>query len=131
MLIMSRGDLTDPEIQQLKPHLTRLFITLVAHNEKPLVIRKMASALVALFFKHASWMRAIWDLAASMSNQKQLPNEDYLVVDFEGAALPPLNSAQTIALLRFSTTMAEEAVKNSALVRKEFVISIPWPYQNN
>lgn len=122
MLIMSSGELSDTELQQLKPHLTQCFIALVAQNEKALVVRKMASALVALFFKHASWTRAIWDLAASMSNQKQLPNEEYLVVDFEGAALPPLNQQQILALLRFSTTMAEEAIKNSALVRKESVI---------
>lgn len=100
------------------------FVALVNWGEKPLVLRKLASSLVAVFLRpNTSWNRAICDLAESLSNRNQVPKEQYLPSDFEGAALPALNELQIAALLLFSTTMAEEAVKRSAQVRKRSVIN--------
>ncbi|KAL1967654.1 hypothetical protein VTN77DRAFT_2911 [Rasamsonia byssochlamydoides] len=113
------NELSEKDIQDLLTYLMDRFVALVNSGEKALVIRKLASSLIAIFLKpNTSWNRAICDLAASLSNRNQVPKEQYLPTDFEGAALPALNELQIVALLQFSTTMAEEAVKHGSQVRR-------------
>jgi hypothetical protein len=76
------------------------------------VIRKLISALVSLFMKpNAPWSRVILDMAVSLSSGSYVPEAQSLAVDFEEVALPTLNVVQIVSLLRFSSSLAEEALK--------------------
>ncbi|OKL64202.1 hypothetical protein UA08_00277 [Talaromyces atroroseus] len=111
----SWSDLSDESVQQLKAHLISRFVALVDAQERPHVIRKLASVLVAVFFNDESWSRPLRDIAASFHSNGR---EAYSGIDFEGTVLPALNEVQITGLLSFSVTVAEEAVKNSSLVRE-------------
>lgn len=116
----NRADLSDESVAQLKEHLVRRFVTLVDAQEKYHVIRKLAAAMVALFFRDASWKHPIQDIGAAFRNSainQQSHN------DFENTTLPSLNEVQITGLLCFSTTAAEEATKVSNLVRDGSVLS--------
>jgi hypothetical protein len=114
-----RHEFSEKDIQDLVSLLMNRFVFLVNSGEKPLVIRKLSSSLVALFLNPStSWNRAICDLAASLSSHTQVPKDQYLPSDFEGAALPALNEPQIVALLQFSTVMAEESAKRSSLSQR-------------
>ncbi|KAH8702371.1 putative importin 13 [Talaromyces proteolyticus] len=111
----SWSDLPDGTPQQLKNHLITGFVALVDAREKYHVIRKLAAALVALFFKDASWAHPLRDLGVAFKTRAV---NDSSNVDFENTTLPSLNEAQITGLLCFSTAIAEEATKASSLVRE-------------
>jgi len=115
----SRSQLNEGEVRELLARLINYFVLLVNRGEKPLVIRKLASSLVAVFLKpNDFWTRPLRNLAVSLANGSHVPQEQSQVVDFQNAALPALNDAQIVALLYFSTTLAEEAVKWSSEARR-------------
>jgi hypothetical protein len=67
---------------------------------------------VAIFLKpNTPWNRIIWHLAVSLSNGQAVLEAQSLQTDFEVTALPALNIIQIVSLLRFSSTLAEEALK--------------------
>jgi hypothetical protein len=117
---LRRSDLSDGSVQQLKTHLIGRFVALVNAQERPHVIRKLAAVLVALFFNDESWTRPLQDIAAAFSSHSQEGNPEINLVE---TVLPALNEAQITGLLSFSVTTAEEAVKNSSLVRQRLVVS--------
>lgn len=104
---------------QLKEHLVRRFVDLVDAQEKYHVIRKLAAAMVALFFRDASWRYPIQDLGAAFRNHA-INQQSHS--EFENSTLLSLNEAQITGLLCFSTTAAEEATKASNLVRDRSAI---------
>ncbi|KAL2220041.1 nuclear transport receptor LGL2 [Thermoascus aurantiacus ATCC 26904] len=113
------SQLNEGEVRELLARLINYFVLLVNRGEKPLVIRKLASSLVAVFLKpNDFWTRPLRNLAVSLANGSHVPQEQSQVVDFQNAALPALNDAQIVALLYFSTTLAEEAVKWSSEARR-------------
>ncbi|KAN0067317.1 armadillo-type protein [Elaphomyces granulatus] len=105
-------DLSDSDIRSLASHLVGRFVFLVNSGEKPLVTRKLVSTLVAIFLKpNTPWNRVIWHLAVSLSSGQVVSEAQSLQTDFEVTALPALNIIQIVSLLRFSSTLAEEALK--------------------
>lgn len=75
-----------------------------------MVIRKLASSLVAIFRNAAcSWKRAIWQVAASLAHGSYVTEEQSRTVDFLGGLLPALTTQKATALTFFSIALAEEA----------------------
>lgn len=93
-------------------HLINRFVHIVNKGEQALVVRKLASSLVAII-KNPSTPRkqAVWQLAASLVNGEYVSEELALGVDFQERILPALNANASGALLFFSIALAEEAVR--------------------
>lgn len=77
-----------------------------------MVIRKLASSLVAIFrHKASSWKRALWQLAASLAHGGYVSESDSQTVDFLTGVLPALNTQKATALVFFSVALAEEGLR--------------------
>ncbi|KAL1860145.1 member of the karyopherin-beta [Paecilomyces lecythidis] len=106
------SNLAETEARELIERLINHFVLFAGRDEKPVVLRKLASSLVAIFLKpNAPWRRALWHLAACLAHGGYIPEDQSLSVDFQTAALPHLGHSQIVALLYFSAALAEEASK--------------------
>jgi hypothetical protein len=111
----NRGDIEEPMTWQILERLINHFITIVNEGEQAMVVRKLASSLVAVFRNSASsWKRALWQLAASLAHGGYISESDSQTVDFLTGVLPVLNTQKAIALVFFSVALAEEALRLEA-----------------
>lgn len=93
-------------------HLINRFVTLVNNGEQAMVVRKLASSLVAIFRHPATpWKQAVWQLAASLAHGGYVSEEQSQGVDFQERILPALSKSGSGALLFFSIALAEEALR--------------------
>jgi hypothetical protein len=93
-------------------HLVNHYVTLVNEVEQAMVIRKLASSLVALFMQPATpWKRAVLQLAASLANGGYVSEDGCRSLDFQNTVIPALSQKQVIALLFFSNHLAEETMR--------------------
>ncbi|KAJ5784668.1 Armadillo-like helical [Penicillium pulvis] len=112
---VSGGEIGEPMTWQILERLVNHFITIVNEGEQAMVVRKLASSLVAVFRNSASsWKRAIWQLAASLAHGGYVAESDSQTVDFVNGVLPVLNTQKAIALVFFSVALAEEALRLEA-----------------
>lgn len=118
LIFLYRSDLSDESVHQLKTYLINSYVALIESGEKHHVTRKLAAALVAVFFNDPCWTHPLQDTGVAFWSKG---HEGYSEIDFEGLVLPALNEAQISGLLSFGVIMAEESVKNSSLVRKRSV----------
>lgn len=87
-------------------------IALVNEGEQAMVIRKLASSLVAVFRNSASsWKRALWQLAASLAHGAYVSEQESQTVDFGSGLLPALTTQKAAALVFFSVALSEEALR--------------------
>jgi hypothetical protein len=93
-------------------HLINRFVHMVNKGEQAMVVRKLASSLVAIF-RHpvTPWKQAVWQLAASLVHGGYVSEELARGVDFQKRILPELNKNGSGALLFFSIALAEEALR--------------------
>jgi hypothetical protein len=93
-------------------HLINRFVALVIKGEQAMVVRKLASSLVAIF-RHpvTPWKQAVWQLAACLVHGGYISEEESQAVDFQGRILPALGKNGSGALLFFSIALAEEAYR--------------------
>lgn len=109
---MHRNDLSEDDTQQLRSHLVSRFVSFANNAEKNFVIRKLASTLIALYWKpNISWRFILWNLGVCLLQHTWVSETDSLKVHFENDVLPSLNEAQINALLAFSEMFAEEAIR--------------------
>ncbi|KAJ5573886.1 uncharacterized protein N7459_008313 [Penicillium hispanicum] len=88
------------------------FIIIVNEGEQAMVVRKLASSLVAVFRNSASsWKRALWQLAASLAHGEYVPERESQTVEFLSGVLPTLTTRKATALVFFSVALAEEALR--------------------
>ncbi|CAL5871989.1 uncharacterized protein PFLUO_LOCUS6246 [Penicillium psychrofluorescens] len=93
-------------------HLVNHFVALVTEGEQAMVIRKLASSLVALFMQPATpWKRAVLQLAASLANGGYMSEDGCRALDFQNTVIPALSQKQVMALLFFSNHLAEETMR--------------------
>ena len=110
-LTLCRERLNDQESQDLLVRLMNFFMVLVGKNETPMVMRKFLTAMTAFFFKKTSrWTRCILHVALCMVNGKYVP-EELADVTFEPSTLSSLSYKTVMAVLWFSTTLAEESLR--------------------
>lgn len=110
-----RSEIEEPMTWQILERLINHFITIVNEGEQAMVVRKLASSLVAVFRNAASsWKRALWQLAASLANGGYVSESNSQTVDFLNGVLPALNTQKAIALVFFSVALAEEALRLEA-----------------
>lgn len=77
-----------------------------------MVIRKLASGLVALFMQPVTpWKQALLQLGASLAHGEYISEHDCQPVDFQNTVLPALSQKHVVALLFFSNALAEEAMR--------------------
>ncbi|KAJ9295525.1 hypothetical protein DTO271G3_5981 [Paecilomyces variotii] len=113
------SNLTENDARELLERLINHFVLFAGRDEKPLVLRKLASSLVAIFLKpNAPWRRALWNLAVCLAHGRYIPEEQSLSIDFQTATLPHLGHSQIVALLYFSAALAEETSKWSMESRR-------------
>lgn len=93
-------------------HLINRFVALATNGEQAMVVRKLASSLVAIF-RHpvTPWKQAIWQLAASLVHGGYVSEDQSQAVDFQEQILPALSKSGSGALLFFSIALAEEALR--------------------
>ncbi|KAJ6160629.1 hypothetical protein N7470_004025 [Penicillium chermesinum] len=97
---------------QILERLLNHFISLVTEGESAMVIRKLASSLVAVFRNSSSsWKRALWQVAASLAHGSFVTEQQSQTVDFLGGVLPALTTHKATALTFFSIALAEEAAR--------------------
>ncbi|KAJ5758926.1 hypothetical protein N7520_006082 [Penicillium odoratum] len=109
---VSGNDIEEAMTWQILERLINHFITIVNEGEQAMVVRKLASSLVAVFRNAASsWGRALWQLAASLAHGGYVSESDSQTVDFLNGVLPVLNTQKATALLFFSVALAEEALR--------------------
>jgi hypothetical protein len=95
------------------------YAVLVNSGERPLVIRKLATTLATIFLKPgAPWTRAIWNVAASLSGSKYVPENQARSVDLLNSILPAMSQAQIVALLYFCNVLGEDINKWSPEFRE-------------
>lgn len=88
------------------------FIIIVNEGEQAMVVRKLASSLVAVFRNQASsWRRALWQLAASLAHGEYVPERESQTVEFLSGVLPALTTQKATALVFFSVALAEETLR--------------------
>lgn len=76
-----------------------------------MVMRKFLTCMSAFFFKKTCrWTRCIRHVAVCMADGKYVP-EDRADTTFEHLALPSLDYKRVMAVLWFSTTLAEESLR--------------------
>lgn len=77
-----------------------------------MVTRKLASSLVAIIrHPNSTAKRILWQVAASLANGSFVSEQESQAADFLERCLPALNTQKATALLFFSTSLAEEAVR--------------------
>lgn len=113
-----RKQLSESEALELVGRLIDHFVFLVNSGEQALVIRKLASSLSTIFLKpNSPWIRAVWNLAASLANGKHLSEEQCQSLDLGNTILPAMSETQIVALLMFSNILGEEINKCSAEIK--------------
>ena len=88
------------------------FVAIVNEGGQVMVVRKLASSLVAVF-RHtsSSWKRALLQVAASLANGGYVSEQEALTVDFLNGVLPHLDTQKAAALTFFSVALAEDALR--------------------
>jgi hypothetical protein len=111
-LIQNRNGLDESSATEIMQHLINRFVHMVNKDEQGMVVRKLASSLVAIF-RHpvTPWKQAVWQLAASLVHGGYVSEELARGVDFQERILPELNQNGSAALLFFSIALAEEALR--------------------
>jgi hypothetical protein len=111
-LLSIRNEINENKATEIMQHLINRFVVLVTNGEQAMVVRKLASSLVAIF-RHPStkWTRAVWQLAASLVHGGYISEEQSQTADFREQILPALNKNGSGALLFFSIALAEEALR--------------------
>ncbi|KAK2761176.1 hypothetical protein FQN54_001697 [Arachnomyces sp. PD_36] len=105
--------LSDGDANELLGRLVGHFILLVNKGDKSVVIRKLASTLVAFFLQpEAPWTQCVRSLVISMANGRYIPEDTSDLSQFETTSLPSLQQGQVLSVLSFASTLAEEAVKH-------------------
>lgn len=111
-LTQSRSEIDENGANEITQHLINRFVDLVNEGEQALVVRKLASSLVAILRHPATPMKqAVLQLAASLAHGEFVSEELVQGVDFEERILPRLNQHASGALLFFSIALAEEALR--------------------
>jgi hypothetical protein len=101
-------------VKDLLIRLVDYFLLLVNREETPVVMRKFVTSMAAFFFKPgAPWTHCVRNVAVSMANGKYLPEDQCQQHSFEAFALPSLSYERILAILSFSTMLAEEALRYS------------------
>jgi len=81
------------------------------------VMRKFVGSMAAYFFKpEAPWTYCVRHIAVSIANGKYLPEDQCSQHGFETLALPSLSYERILAILSFSSTLAEETSRYSLSV---------------
>lgn len=108
----SRNQIDEETTWTIVERLINHTVRLVNEGEQAMVIRKLASSLVAIFKSvNTSWEHALWQLAASLSHGAYVNQHDCQRVDFFGGLLPTLSIPKATALVFFSIALAEEALR--------------------
>ncbi|MCJ1404831.1 hypothetical protein MMC11_008057 [Xylographa trunciseda] len=108
---LSLGD----ESSKLLETLLSWLIRLVSLNERPLVVRKLGSALVAQFFQPAAqWTRCVRHVICCFYTSSVMLEKDVDSLPPSSSMVQNLNASQVIATLWFATTLVEEAGKLGA-----------------
>ncbi|KAJ5775408.1 uncharacterized protein N7511_000419 [Penicillium nucicola] len=109
---VSWNEINENAATEIMQHLINRFVALVNKGEQAMVVRKLASSLVAIF-RHpvTPWKQAVWQLAACLAHGGHISEEESQAVDFQGRILPALGKNGSGALLFFSTALAEEAYR--------------------
>ncbi|KAJ5417109.1 uncharacterized protein N7487_000659 [Penicillium crustosum] len=109
---VSWNEINQNSATEIMQHLINRFVALVTNGEQAMVVRKLASSLVAIF-RHpvTPWKQAIWQLAASLVHGGYVSEEESRAVDFQERILPALSKSGSGALLFFSIALAEEALR--------------------
>ncbi|CAG8055989.1 unnamed protein product [Penicillium olsonii] len=109
---VSWNEIDEHGATEVMQHLINRFVHMVNKGEQALVVRKLASSLVAIL-KHPATpsKQAVWQLAASLVNGGYVSEELARGVDFQARILPELNTNASGALLFFSIALAEEALR--------------------
>ncbi|KAJ5319174.1 Armadillo-like helical [Penicillium brevicompactum] len=109
---VSWSEIDENGASEITQHLINRFVDLVNEGEQALVVRKLASSLVAILRHPATPMKqAVLQLAASLAHGEFVSEELVQGVDFEERILPRLNQHASGALLFFSIALAEEALR--------------------
>ncbi|EFW23006.1 hypothetical protein D8B26_006551 [Coccidioides posadasii str. Silveira] len=108
------ANLGEQMVRDLLIRLVDCFLLLVNKNETSVVMRKFITSMTAMFFKpQAPWTRCIRHVAISLANGKYLPEEQADLQSFQTLVLPSLNYDRLLAVMSFSTTLAEESVRHA------------------
>jgi hypothetical protein len=112
LLTQNRNEIDENSAAEIMQHLVNRFVQMVNKGEQAMVVRKLSSSLVAIL-RHpvTPWKHAIWQLAASLANNGYVSEELARGVDFKERILPALNKNTSGALLFFSISLAEEALR--------------------
>ncbi|EEP79357.1 predicted protein [Uncinocarpus reesii 1704] len=109
------NNLGEQSIGELLVRLVDYFVLLVGKHETTVVMRKFIASMTTMFFKpQAPWTHCIRHVAISLANGKYLPEEQLDQQTFQALALPSLNYDRLVAVLSFSTTLAEESMRHSS-----------------
>jgi hypothetical protein len=110
--MQSRNEIDENTAAEVMQHLINRFVHMVNKGEQAMVVRKLASSLVAIF-RHpvTPWKQAVWQLAASLVHGGYVSEELARGVNFQERILPELNKNSSGALLFFSIALAEEALR--------------------
>ena len=110
-LIDTRLSLGDNSSKLLETLLSWL-LQLVSVNERPLVVRKLGSALVAHFLQPtAQWTRCVRHVICCFYVNSAIIEKDIDDLPPSTSLTQNLSAAQVIATLWFATTVVEEAGK--------------------
>ena len=108
-----RYNLGEEKARNLLVRLVDCFILLVNRDETAIVRRKFLTCMTAFFFKpSAPWTYCIRNIAISFAHGKFFP-EDQADQSTFSMALPSLSYERVMAVLSFSTTLAEESLRYS------------------
>ena len=111
LLISCRLSLGDDSSKLLETLLLWL-IRLVSANERPMVVRKLCSALVAYFLQPAAeWTQCVRHVICCFYTSSAIPERDVTNLPPSMNLMQNLNNSQVIATLWFATTLVEEAGK--------------------
>ncbi|KAJ5708602.1 hypothetical protein N7488_008403 [Penicillium malachiteum] len=112
---VSGNQIEEATTWQILERLINHFVTIVNEGEQTMVVRKLASSLVAIFRHTASsWKQALWQLAASLAHGGFVSESESQTVDFLNGVLPTLSTSKATALVFFSIALAEEASRLEA-----------------
>ncbi|KZF19191.1 ARM repeat-containing protein [Xylona heveae TC161] len=104
--------LSEHDVQPLLARLISWLVRLVSRNESALVVRKLCSTLVAFFLRPSvSWTRCLRHLVCSISAGDAILEDALDQYPPTPELLQRLSLQQIVAILWFSSTLAEEAGK--------------------
>lgn len=108
-----RDNLGEEKTRNLLVRLVDCFILLVDRGETAIVRRKFLTCMTAFFFKpNAPWTYCIRHITISFAHGKFFL-EDQADQSTFNMALPSLSYERLLAVLSFSTTLAEESLRYS------------------